>query len=250
MNHANYESPVTVALRIGVAPEHPCSYLPGRTAREEVSIDPQIDAALYRHMMDHGFRRSSDYFYRPICEGCHECVPIRVPVERFRPSRSQRRVWRRNADLTCAIGEPQVTDEKQRILESYLRAQHGAREVDSPAEFIANLYRSPIETIEMVYRIGRRIVGAGLVDICPGALSSVYFYFDPAFTRRSPGVYSALREIEACRRGGLPYWYLGFYVRDCRTMSYKAQYRPYELLGPDGVWRAGDDATAPDSGAR
>ena len=89
----------------------------------------------------------------------------------------------------------------------------------------------------MTYRVAGRLVGVGVLDLCPGAASSVYFYFDPAESRRSLGVFSALCEIEECRRRGLEHWYIGFHVAGCGKMEYKARFRPHELLGPDGIWR-------------
>lgn len=185
--------------------------------------------------------------YRPVCEGCRECVPIRVPVQEFVASRSQRRVLRRNTDIQVHTGPPIATDEKWRIYNEYKSRQHYDLDCDDRAGFEEFLFRSPIEdstrrtqTFEMTYTIGDRLAAVGMVDVCPDALSSVYFYFDPAYARRSLGVYSALYEIEECRRRGLAYWYIGYYVRDCRQMNYKAQYRPHELLGPDGSWHRTD----------
>lgn len=194
--------------------------------------------------MDLGFRRSGDMVYRPDCPGCRECVPIRVPVDRFEPSRSQRRVLHRNTDVMVEIAPPTATDEKYAVYTAYQRHQHGDEQESSRADFEAFLYRSPGETFEMTYRIGPRVFAAGIIDVTSEALSSVYFYFDPVEARRSPGVFGALAEIEECRRRGVPYWYLGFYVRDCRRMNYKASFRPHELLDTlTGRWRPGGAGT-------
>lgn len=170
-------------------------------------------------------------------------MPIRVPVQDFAASRSQRRVLRRNEDIRVTIDAPQANDEKWRLYRAYRCWQHDDPECDEREDFEEFLYRSPLEesgrtrTLEMSYWIGERLAAVGIVDACPSALSSVYVYFDPIHAQRSLGVFSALREIEECRRRGLAYWYIGYYVRECRRMNYKAQYRPYELLGADGVWR-------------
>ncbi|MCG8405224.1 MAG: arginyltransferase [Phycisphaerales bacterium] len=216
---------------------HPCPYLPGHTADNELTLVPRIDGAVYERLMDLGFRRSGDMLYRPACEGCSECVPLRVPVTRFKPSRSQRRVRRRNQDVVVETGSPISSDEKWRIYKAYLSHQHDGTMSDRREDFEQFLYNSPTKTEEMVYRIGRRIVGVGIVDVCPTCLSSVYFYFDPTQARRSLGVFSTLMEIQVCHERNIPYWYAGFYIRACGSMSYKADFRPYELLGPDGVWR-------------
>lgn len=215
---------------------HPCPYLPGRVATDLWLIDPGIDAAAYQSLMNLGFRRSGRVFYRPQCDGCRECVPIRVPVADFQPSRSQRRAARKNADLSVEIGRPRLDDERYAVYAAFQQVRHGGGMGTDRNDLARFLYDSPIATLEFTYRLGPRLIGVGIVDQCPDCLSSVYFYFDPEFERRSPGVFSALCEIEHCRRLGLPFWYIGLYVRDCREMNYKAQYRPHELLGPDGRW--------------
>ena len=217
--------------------EHDCPYLPDRTAAELFALPLGVDSGTYRRLMDLGFRRAGQVFYRPSCPGCRECAPIRVPVERFTPSRSQRRVLRRNHDLRVQIGPPVEDDRRYELYRRYQAWQHEGRMIEEREEFAAFFCGSPIDTIEMSYWLGERLVGVGIVDVCPGALSSVYFYSEPDFARRSLGVFSALCEMEECRRRGLAYWYVGFYIRDCRKMSYKARFRPHELLGPDGRWR-------------
>jgi len=216
---------------------HACPYLPGRVATDEWLIDPRVGSDEYQALMDRGFRRSGRVFYRPNCSGCRECVPIRVPVAEFVPSRSQRRALRRNADVSVEIGRPSLDDERYAVYVAFQEQRHGGEMGTSRRDLEKFLYDSPVDTIEFAYRVGPQIIGVGIVDVCPRCLSSVYFFFDPESGWRSPGVFSALCEIDYCRRLGLPYWYIGLYVRDCREMNYKAQYRPYELLSSDGVWR-------------
>jgi len=219
---------------------HACPYLPDRTSRTVFFICSRMGPLAYQELMDAGYRRNGHLIYRPDCVSCHECVSLRVPVADFVPSRSQRRVLRRNADVNVRIGPPDCTEEKYRLFRKYLRHQHDGTMSDSRQDFIDFLYRSPIDTWELEYRVGKRLVAVGIVDVCPRSLSSVYFYFDPAEARRSLGVFGALYEIGRCAELGLPYWYVGYYIRDCRRMNYKARFRPYELLGPDGTWRPGE----------
>lgn len=230
---------------------HPCPYLPGRMAEDLFTVESRLEPARYKLMMDHGFRRSGRVVYRPACDGCSECVPIRVPVSEFAPSKSQRRVIRRNADIRVECGPPKSGDRKWSIFVEYLRYQHDGTMSEDREGFEQFLYASPTDTLEMTYYAGRRIVGVGLVDVGPTVMSSVYFYFDPGMARRSLGVFGATCEIDECRRRGLRHWYMGYYVRDCSRMSYKAAFRPCELLGPDGRWRRFEDAAdAPRSEAK
>jgi arginine-tRNA-protein transferase len=193
--------------------------------------------------MDAGFRRSGTFIYQPACRGCRECRPIRVPVEEFRPSKSQRRAWRRNADVVVAVGPPEPTEEKFDLYARYARDWHGKPEPETPESFIDFLYTSPVDTVEMVYRdASGKLLGAGICDACERSLSSVYFYFDPRERRRGLGTFSSMWEIAFARRSRIPYYYVGYWIRECHAMSYKSHFRPSELLGTDGVWRRKEDA--------
>lgn len=218
-----------------------CPYLPGREARSEgFFVSESIDGAVYRALMDCGFRRSGSVFYRPRCETCNLCIPIRIPTATFRPTRSQRRVVRRNADVHVTIGQPTPTDEKHALYARYLDAQHDGTMSTEREAFENFLYDSPVPGLEICYHIGRRLVGVSLVDELPGAWSSVYMYFDPEVSRRSLGTFSAVWEIEHCRSAGIPYYYLGFYVPGSRTMEYKARFQPAEILDEPARWRPFD----------
>ena len=232
----------TVALRDGLSlpvfttEPHPCAYLPGRLARETLAVTP-VDGDTYQRLMDNGFRRSERYFYRPACADCDACRPLRVPVDRFRPSRSQRRALRRNLDVQVRCAAPQFSEARWELFQRYQAAVHDRPMLRCADEYRAVFCRSPLPTIEMTYTLGERLIGLGVVDACRDSLSSVYFYYDPEEARRSLGVFSALREIEECRRRRRPYWYLGFYVDGCAKMAYKAAFRPCELLDATGIWR-------------
>ena len=228
-------------LSVPAGPEYPCPYLPGRTARDIAFLCDELDPVIYHTLMNAGFRRSGKVLYRPNCVGCRECVLARVEAARFRPSRSQRRVRRKNADVEVEIGPPHPTRTKWEVFRAYLEHQHDRTMEDSYEGFVRFLYESPVDTREIVYRIGGKVTGISIVDQCDYSLSSVYMYFDPDYARRSPGVFSVLWEIDYCRRVGIPYYYLGFYVRDCASMSYKTRFKPHELLSEEGRWVVGED---------
>lgn len=221
---------------------HDCSYLPGRPACEQYTFPDlaPVDATLYERMMNAGFRRAGRVFYRPSCPSCTECVPIRVPVDRFRPSRSQRRAIARNHDVTACVGAVSTDAEHYGLYRAYQDARHVERPPADREGFEDFLGVSPIETVELALRFGDRLLAVAIVDVCPGVLSSVYCYYDPAEHRRSPGVLAALFEIALCRAWDKSHWYIGFHIRGCRKMAYKRDYRPYELLGPDGEWHEPD----------
>jgi arginine-tRNA-protein transferase len=226
-----------VKVRLVTVPEHPCPYLAGRKEQTRALLAERLPGALYHRFMDAGFRRSGEVLYQPVCRGCRQCISIRVPVARFRPSKSQRRCWRRNTDLSVSVGPARATDEKFEVYRRYLLERHG-REEPERRSFEQFLYESPVETLEFSYREGSgRLVAVGICDVSPQSLSSVYFYFDPAESRRRPGVFGALAELQWARESGIPHYYLGYWVRDCGAMAYKADYRPCEVLCGDGVWR-------------
>lgn len=217
--------------------DHECGYLPGRQATDEVWASLELEPEDYQDLMDQGYRRSGHLLYRPRCAGCASCIPIRVPVADFRPSRSQRRVARRNADLRLQVGPPTLSPEKLDVYRRYLEFQHPGSRQDSSIETLRDfLYSSCVDTREISYRAPRdRLVGVSIVDVGPRSLSSVYHFFEPDESRRSVGTYSALTEIELCRRHGIPWYYLGYWVEGCRQMEYKTAFQPNERL-VDGRW--------------
>jgi arginyl-tRNA--protein-N-Asp/Glu arginylyltransferase len=229
--------PPPVAVSLTVLPEHPCSYLPDRLAQTRALWCGAMDGDIYHGFMDAGFRRSGKLVYQPVCRGCRECMPIRVPAGRFAPSKSQRRSWKKNQDLVVAIGPPRATDEKFELYRRYATQWHSSQ-VDDRSSFEQFLYESPVQTLEFSYRLpDGKLAAVGICDVCDASLSSVYFYFDPAEAHRGLGTFGALYEIDFTVDRGIPYYYLGYWIRACRTMQYKSSFRPFELLHPDGVWR-------------
>ena len=223
------------ALRY-VSPERACPYLPDKKARSEAYWVDQLEGATYERLLTRGFRRSGRVVYRPRCRTCRECRQLRVVVDSFQPTRSMRRVARRNVDMVVEEGRPAPDHEKFALYRRYLDQQHDDSMARSYETFCEFLYDSPMETCEFRYRLAGRLIGVSVTDRLPQGLSSVYMYFDPDFADRSLGTFSALWEIDYCRRSRLPYYYLGFYVAGSTTMSYKARFRPNEILVADDRW--------------
>ncbi len=219
---------------------HPCPYLPGREAREEAFRADEFPSELYHDFMDHGFRRSGPYFYRPVCRSCRACRSIRVPVTRFRLKKSYRRILKNNQDVRIRIGAPKMTEEKHRVYVNYLTCQHNTIDNSSLEDFHRFLYCTAVNTLEFEYRLKGRLMAVGILDLCSRSLSSVYTYFDPEFSSRSPGSFSAIKEILYCRDKAVAHYYLGYYVADCPAMNYKARFKPHEFLDPDGTWIPND----------
>ncbi|HMK33777.1 MAG TPA: arginyltransferase [Desulfomonilaceae bacterium] len=214
---------------------HPCPYLPGMEAREEVFKATDFPPELYHDFMDVGFRRAGLLFYRTACPSCSECRPIRVPVGDFQPSKSQRRVLRKSRDIDVRVGRPRYSREKLTLYTDYLDWQH-SRSHEDPSSLRDWLYTTCINTVEFEYRLARRLVAVGIADLCSRSLSSVYVFYDPDYASRSLGTFSALQEILFCRDHRIPHYYLGFLVADCPSMSYKTRFRPHERLCRSLKW--------------
>lgn len=219
-----------------VSEETPCPYLPGRMARTEAFWMDHLDAHMYESLLARGFRRSGRVVYRPRCRHCAACRQLRIPVASFTPSRSMRRVRRRNQDVQVEVGEPVATKEKHALYCRYLDGQHDGTMSRSFESFRDFMYDSPLKTMEIQYRLGNRLVGVSIVDDLFEAWSSVYMYFDPDYANRSLGTFSILWEVQRCREEGRRHYYLGFHVANSKTMAYKARFRPNEVLVADHRW--------------
>lgn len=230
------------SVGLTVIPPHPCPYLPDQRATLRAFHAQHLDPALYQGFLDASFRRSGQVIYQPVCERCRACLSLRVPTSTFQPSKSQRRCLRRNSDLKVAVGHPEPSDEKYELYRRYQAERHDPGKPESRSDFVTFLYQSPVETVEFCYRdADGKLAAVGICDVAARSLSSVYFYFDPAQSRRGLGTYGALVEIDFARRCELAHYYLGFWVRDCRKMKYKADFRPCEVLHPDGSWQPLND---------
>lgn len=232
------DPPVHVPLT--VFPEQPCAYLPDRTARLRGFLAGRIAPEVYKAFMDTGFRRSGKLVYQPSCPGCSDCIPLRISVADFKPSKSQRRCSRRNRDLRVSVSAPQPTLEKYELYLLYLTRWHGrqAEEV-SWDEFVEFLYESPVPSVEFCYRdADQRLLAVGLCDRCGSALSSVYFYWHPDQACRGLGTFGVLQELDYARQVGLTHYYLGYWINTCNAMRYKIGFKPNELLDAQGRWRS------------
>lgn len=227
------------SITLFATPPHPCGYLPDREA-VTLFADPHArkNASVYAHLSAQGFRRSGEHLYRPRCPGCHACVPVRVPVREFTPSRCQRRAGRRNADLHVEMRSAEFRAEHFALYARYLRSRHpgGGMDNPTPVGFIDFLTATWVDTRFIEFRDDEgRLLAVAVADLMEGALSAVYTFFDPDAADRSLGRHAILTEIDYARRLGLDWLYLGYYIPECRKMRYKAEYRPLEFL-IDGHW--------------
>lgn len=216
----------------------PCEYLPGRMSRLHYDLLPRLEPAEYMERLRAGWRRFGYAVFRPECPSCRMCQSLRIPVATFQPSESQRRVWRRNAGTVgVRIAEPTLSREKMALWERF--HQHGCETKGWPAPEQRDpgmMLLNPFRTEEWTYHVGDRLVAVGYVDALAEGLSAIYFYYDPDERRRSLGTMNVLALVAAARQRGVPHVYLGYYVEGCRSLEYKARFRPHEILGADGAW--------------
>ncbi|MBS2026392.1 MAG: arginyltransferase [Deltaproteobacteria bacterium] len=225
-------------LLVHDAPE-PCPYLPGQIARMPLHLPVQpLDAETFDQLLEVGTRRSGPLLYRTQCASCQACEPIRVDVNRFTPNRTQKRAWKRNeGEIVAKLGPPELT---ARHLELYNRhkLERGLSrtgEESSGRDYRTHLLQTCVDTREVQYHLDGKLVAVSILDFGREAVSGVYHFFDPDLEARSLGVYSKLKEIEFTRLEGRRWFYLGLFVADCGSLSYKAAYRPHQRR-VNGVW--------------
>jgi len=230
------------ALRLFTTTDFPCSYLPGRNARNLVADPATTDNALYSQLIRLGFRRSGDYIYRPYCAGCNACQSLRVPVNCFQPNRSQRRTWEKNSDLTVYCVAPDFSWDHYQLFARYLRTRHAGGGMDdniTPDGYLEFLAAFWSHTMLYEFRLHQQLLAVAAVDRLEDGLSAVYTFFEPDARPRSLGTYAILWEIAEAQRLDLQWLYLGYWIADCDKMRYKALFRPYQLF-TQGKWRDGN----------
>ncbi len=217
---------------------HPCSYLEGEQA-QTAFVNPSfgIDTAIYSLLIAHGFRRSGDDVYRPQCEHCSQCVPVRLPVAQFKPNRRQKRCLQKNLQTTAVIKPAVFEQAHYDLYQRYQKQRHaeGNMANSSPDEYIKFLGSSWCDTQFVEFFCVGELAAVAIVDCLDNALSAVYTFFDPKFSDYSPGVYAVLWQIQHAQNLGLDSLYLGYWIADCQKMNYKDQYQPLQGF-IDGQW--------------
>jgi arginine-tRNA-protein transferase len=242
------ETPVTEQRSTRVpqfflTPGGPCPYLPGRTERKVFArLTGSLAQPLSEALTHSGFRRSQTIAYRPACDGCSACVSVRVVVDGFQPSRNQRRIMRRNADMVRGEVPAEATREQFALLRTYLDSRHAGGGMSDMGlfDYVAMVEETPVETHIVEYRRPAEngapgaLVACALTDVLRDGLSMVYSFFHPGEDPRSLGTHMILDHVKAAAARNLPFVYLGYWVEGSAKMDYKSRFRPLEALTKEG----------------
>jgi arginine-tRNA-protein transferase len=207
-------------------------------ARSQVAAPPHlINEEVYSELIKFGFRRSGEYTYRPYCDNCSACRPLRVPVNDFSPNRSQRRSIKLHQSLTAKFCDLEFVAEHYELYHRYQQARHAGcgMDQDSRDQYNQFLLQSRVNTKLVEFRdANNELKMVSLVDILSDGYSSVYTFFAPEKSA-SYGTYNVLWQIEQVKMAGLPYLYLGYWIKESPKMAYKSNYRPFEIY-TNGEW--------------
>jgi arginine-tRNA-protein transferase len=222
-----------------VAPPNVCGYLPEQTAQLEYQIVSSLTTEEYSQNVHSGWRRFGPALFRPQCPACSACQPIRILVDRYKPDRSQRRVEKANQDLKLIIGKPAFDEARADLYQrhhQYNAASKGWPEPrGNPFNSMLGMVEGPLDVEEWSYYLGDRLVAVSYIDALTDGYSGMYYYHEPELRERSLGTFIVISLLREAARRQLPYVYLGYFVKNCRSMEYKARFLPNQVLR-DGLW--------------
>jgi len=212
-----------------------CSYIPGLEQTTHYKIIQECDIEYNAHLIERGWRRFGNMYFRPMCEGCSACESLKIDVNNYEFSKSERRVIKKNAHLKIVLRRPTASHSHIALFEKYHDHMHDKRGWDKQAINIKNYYMSFVNGyneygFEVLYFDDDKLIAIDLIDILPNGISSIYFYYDPDYSHLSLGKFSMLRQISYAKANHLEWIYMGYYVKECQSLAYKSDYKPFLTL--------------------
>ena len=204
-----------------------CPYLPECIFVQDYFFARDLDEHEYGVLLNAGWRRFGKYFFRPNCPGCRKCIPIRIDVWALTPTGSQRRVISRGKNIRMEAVTPAASDEAWRVYRNHSAGQFGRE--SNRKDFEQTFYDNVVPSLQTEYRLEDKLIALGFLDISDEGMSSVYFAFDPEWAKYSSGILSVFREAELVRLSGKRWYYMGYWVPECQSMDYKANYISHQL---------------------
>lgn len=219
-----------------ITKNYPCSYLPGKLARSRAVFTGDMpDTDTYAQLIQQGYRRSGYFIYRSDCVLCHACIPVRIPVALFRPTRTQRKIWKRHQHLRITRHPLHFDSAHFELYQRYQQSRHpgGGMDLDNHnghEQYCDFLLRSTVDTFLVTFHEDQQLRMVSIIDQLPDGLSSVYTFFDPDVPGTSYGTFNILWQIAQCRNEHLSHLYLGYWIENSPKMRYKANFQPLQLL--------------------
>jgi len=231
-------------LQFYVTTAYSCGYLPNKLAQSLIAA-PQhlVNTDIYSGLIQQGFRRSGKFVYRPHCEHCQECIPVRIILDAFSPNRSQKRAFKQHQQLTTTLLPVGFYEEHYTLYAAYQKTRHSdeLKETDSDKpdndveQYQSFLCQSNVETILVEFRDQEQLKMVSVIDIVHDGISAVYTFYDTTDPKASYGTYNIMWQATWAQSLNLPYLYLGYWIKDSQKMAYKQNYKPLEKL-IDGIW--------------
>lgn len=219
-------------LKFFLGAEQKCSYLADQVSAS-VFVDPneEMTTETYSVLIDHGFRRSSNYVYRPHCPECVSCIPARIPVNDFVPSRNQKRTWKRNSHISISTSAAEFNESHFLLYQKYISARHANGEMDNAnkEQYLSFLTSSWCNSVFYEFKCDDVLVAVAATDHLTDSLSALYTFFDPLLDKQSLGTLAILWQIEKAKELNKKWLYLGYWIRESDKMSYKQNFNPLEV---------------------
>ncbi len=217
---------------------HQCPYLPKRES-SSLLLDPhsKVGGQVFSSVIESGFRRSGEMVYRPHCASCEACQSVKIPAELFKPSKSQRRLIRKNSDLNVFFVEAQYDESHFKLYCRYQAWKHKGDSMDhgDRARYDESMVKTTVQTAFAEFWHDDKLVAVSVVDVVSKGLSAVYTFFDPDYANRSLGTYAVLTLVDKAKQLTLDYVYLGYWIKDCQKMDYKSNFKPLYVY-VDNQW--------------